>query len=512
VSALLVLPIALPMLGAGVLLVGPYRVGRHRVGGFAVAAAVLVTAGVLLAATSDGSVVALHLGGWPAGFAISLAADTFAALMLAVTSVVTLACAAFAAAAGDDRQRFFVPLVLLMSAGGYGAFLAADLFNLFVLVEVMLVPSYVLLALGGGARLSAARVYVTVNLLASTVFLAGVGLLYGVTGTVNLGALAGAATASPAVAAAGAVVLVALAVKAAVVPLHGWLPRTYPHASPAVTALFSGLLTKVGVYALIRIVAVVYEGDAGGPWPWAVAAATTMVVGVLGALGESGMRSVLTFHMVSQIGYVLLGPALFGTAGLGAAIFYLVQYIPVKAALLLCAGAVRSTYGTDRLDRLGGLARRHRVLAVTFVVAALSLAGLPPFSGFVAKFVVLRAAAEQGSYLLLAVAVTVSLFTLLSMMKIWTGAFWGEPVPEDPRAEAAAGPARRATPAGGERAGAAAPARTARMRPALVAPAACLAALTVALGLGAQPLLALSGGAADQLGRPAGYARAVTAP
>ncbi|WP_461030453.1 monovalent cation/H+ antiporter subunit D family protein, partial [Streptomyces sparsus] len=425
-GGLLPLAVAGPLLAAGVTVAtgGRRTVNRWIVLG--TTAAVLAFSGWLLAATADGAVLSVRLGGWPAGVAIVFAADTFSALMVAVTALSTLACLAFAAACDDDRHPLYGPLALVLSAGVYGAFLTADLFNLFVLVEVMLVPSYVLLTLTGGRRrVPAGRLYLVFNLLASTVFLAGLALLYGAAGTVNLGELAGAAQESPRVALAGAVVLLAMAAKAAVVPLHGWLPRTYPEASPAITALFSGLLSKVGLYVIIRIYSVLYGGEQRYLWLLMAAALVTMVVGVFGAVGEQTMRSVLAFHIVSQIGYVLMGLALFSAAGLTAAVFYLVQYILVKAALLLCAGVVEVTYGTGRLKHVQGLGSREPLLTGVFLVAALSLAGLPPLSGFVAKFTLLRAAALEESYLALAIATAVSLLTLLSMVKVWSLVFAG---------------------------------------------------------------------------------------
>src|SRR5690606_10798254 len=219
-------------------------------------------------------------------FAIVFAADTFSALMLCVTSVLVLAGLAIAAGTGDDTNRFYAPLVLVMTAGVCGALLTADLLNLFAFIEVMLAPSYALLTMtGGGRRVAASTVYVPVSLLASTILLAGIALVYGVTGTVNLGELAGSAGSGGAALAAG-VVLLALAVKAAVVPLHGWLFCSYPHALPAVAVLFSGLLTKVGIYGIIRIYTVLLDGTPRFRWIIMVAALLTMVVGVLGALGE----------------------------------------------------------------------------------------------------------------------------------------------------------------------------------------------------------------------------------
>lgn len=491
-SSLLFLPVAGPIFVAGVLLTCPTHRNLHRILGLGATVIMLGVAGALLHATWDGSVLVERAGGWPPGVAIGFAADPFAALMFAVAALVVLACLAAAAATGDDHHPFFVPLVLVLSAGAYGAFLTTDLFNFFVLVEVMLAPSYVLFNLNHGRMsgssdrlLSSAQVYIATNLFASTVLLAGVGLLYGVTGGVQLGQLAGAARDSPLVAIAGAVVLLALATKSAVAPLHDWLPRTYPEAPPVVTALFSGLLTKVGLYAVVRVFAVVFEGDSAYHWLLGFTAMISMLLGVLGAVGEHTMRRVLSFHMVSQIGYVLLGLALFTAASLSAAIFYLVQYILVKTALFLCAAAVHVDYRTDRLDQLGGLAARRPILALAFAGAALSLAGLPPFSGFWAKFLVMRAAAQSDEWFALALAVVVSLFTLTSMLKMWSAAFWGNVPVAQPRIDLS------------NHCGSTLPALT-------------LAALSLLLGLVAQPLLTLTDTAAAGLLDTSGYVRAVT--
>ncbi|WP_018251692.1 monovalent cation/H+ antiporter subunit D family protein [Salinispora mooreana] len=486
VSVLLIVPLVGPLLAAAVLLALPGRLVLRRVVALLATAAVIAVGVVLLLATCDGEVPVLRVGDWPPVVAITLAADPLSALLVTVSATVVLACLVAAAGTGDDRRQAFLPLTMVLSAGAYGAYLTTDLFNLFVLVEVMLVPSYVLLALSGGpGRAGAGRVYVATSLLGSTILLAGVGLLYGVTGTVGLADLAGMAREVPAAAVAGGVVLLAFALKGALVPLHDWLPRAYPVASPVVVALFSGLLTKVGLYAIIRIYAVLYGGDpAYHPLLVAVALAS-MVIGVLGAIGVGSMRKVLAFHMVSQIGYVLLGLALFTAASLAAAIFYLAQYVLVKAALFLCAAVVRATRGTDRLSRLGGLASSNPLLALAFGVAALSLAGLPPFGGFLAKFLVLRAANEVGDWFVLMVAVLVSLVTLLSMLKIWGIAFWGE-VPRAARE------------------------RTARPGLALLGPPLALGGCALLLGPLGGPLLQVADAAAAGLLEPAGYVRAVS--
>ena len=518
-GGLLALPVVAPLAAAGllVLLGSPTDRGTsalvHRVVGAVVSTGVLVVAAVLLTGTVGGQRPVLRLGGWPPGIAITLVADVLSALLLTVTALLVVASLAFAAATGEDGTSFFVPSALVLSSGVYGALLTADLFNLFVFIEVMLIPSYVLLTAGGGARrLAAGRLYVTVNLLASTVFLAGVGLMYGVTGTVDLGRLAGAGASAPAAAVAGGVILLAMAVKSAVVPLHSWLPGTYSATGPAVTVLFSGLLTKVGVYALIRIYAVVFDGDRRYLWVLMATALLTMVVGVLGAVGEKAVRPVLTFHMVSQIGYMLLGLALFTGAGLAAAVFFLVQYVLVKAALLMVAGAVEVGYGTGELARLGGLMRREPMLAAAFAVAALALVGIPPLSGFVAKLGLATAAVAERQYLAAAVVVGVSLLTLTSMLKVWNAVFW-QPAPEDDRADEGPHDADTRAPSPHEDAGrsAATGVRT-RLRPAVTAPALLLAGLAVVLGVWAEPLLAVATAAADGLVDTAAYVDAVTAP
>jgi multicomponent Na+:H+ antiporter subunit D len=486
-SGLLALPVAGPLLAAGVLVAVPWR-WLHRTVGVAVHIGVLGVGLALLARTWDGTVLGLDVGEWPPGVSIVFAADAFSALLLCVTGLLVAVCLTFASASGDDRHRLFTPLVLAMTAGVHGAYLTADLFNLFVFVEVMLAPSYVLLILAGGRkRLAAGRIYLSISLLSSTIFLVGIGLVYGVTGTVNLGALAGAGKASTAVATGLGVVLVAMAIKAGLVPLHSWLPRVYPHATPAVTALFSGLLTKVGVYAIFRIYAVVYDGDDRYQWLILAVALLSMVVGALGAAGGRTIRAVLVFGMVSHIGFMMVGPALFTRLAMAAAIFYFVHHVLVKAALLICAGAVETTYGTGSLDRIGGLVVRAPWVAVAFMVGGLSLAGVPPLSGFVAKLSVIEAAIDDTQYLTAAVAAAVGLLTLLAMIRIWNDAFWGHAdlTWEDETSDS-----------GGV---------AVKVRTSLIAPGLVLTAFSVIFGVGAQPLLAAAEAAAAGLMDPAAY-------
>ncbi len=496
---LLPLFVAVPLLAGGLLLTVGRR-PRLQIGAlWTVAAGSLAGAVALIVEVAVSGPLAHGIGLWPVGIAIPFAADMLTALLLAATALLTLVCALFAAAAGTAEGRYFSPMVLIMMGGVSGALLTADLFNLFVFIEVMLLPSYALLVLapnGAGTmgQVRGARPYVTVNLLTSTVFLAGVAFIYGITGTVNLAELAGAAHENDAVAAAAAVCLFALCIKAAVVPVHGWLARTYPATSPAITALFSGLHTKVAVYGIYRLYAQLFDGDDRFLSIGLVVFTITMIVGVLAAVGESTTRSILTFHMVSQIGYILIGVGLFTGTGLAAGIFYLVHNMVAKAGLFLAAGAIEVRYDTGRLAELGGMGRREPWVAAAFMISALSMAGLPPFSGFVAKLTIATAALEAGHVALVIAMLLVSLITLLSMLKIWSGIFWGPPPPE-PDSPETGGPIAVGT--------------RPQVGVALAAPAMILVAITLALGLGAEGLLQLAELAAASLLDTAPYTQAV---
>jgi multicomponent Na+:H+ antiporter subunit D len=534
-EVLMPLFVGAPILVGGALLAVPRHHRIRQVLGMGSLIAMLVGAMLLVAATADGTVLAHQVALWPGGIAIPFVADTFSSLVLTVTAILATVCFQYMIASGEARSPSIASLVLILAGGVAGALLTADLFNLFVFIEVMLLPSYGLLViLSRRGEMGGARLYVTVNLLASTLFLAGVGLIYAVQGTVNLADLAGAGD-DPATAVATAVCLSAIAVKAAVFPVHGWLARTYTATSPAVTALFSGLHTKVAIYIIYRIYSVVFEGEATWLIIILVITSLSMVIGVMGAMGESTMRSVLVFHMVSQIGYILIGVGLFTQLGLTAGIFYLLHHMIVKASLFLSTGAIEQTYGTGQLDQLGGLRTREPLITVAFAVAAFSLAGLPPFSGFVAKFSVILASIEAGAIAVAVIAVVVSLFTLLSMLKIWASVFNGkrsadveryaaegrvrerenllddEYVDERTVADEAAlaiehnGPPRGATTTEDDPHGH----RGTRIPFALALPSVILAAITVSLGLGAEFLLGLSAQAAAGLLDTAAYVSAV---
>lgn len=371
--------------------------------------------------------IAHSIGLYVGGVAIPYASDEFSALMIIATSLVALFSLLFAVFAGETTSRFFPTLALMLLGGVYGALLTADLFNLFVMVEIMLLPSYALLAMTGGrSRLAAGRMFVLSNLLASTMLVMGVGVVYGVSGTVNIAALAGAATRGPLVIAMGIVVL-ALAIKAGVFPMHTWLPRSYPSSSSAVMGLFSGLHTKVAVYALYRIYVVIF--DCSLRWATFIIAVMiiSMLAGGFAGLGESTIRRVLAYQMVNGMPFILVMLA-FGTKGaLAAGIFYMIHHMVTVGSLILTTGAIEETYGTGTLSKLSGIARRDPRTSTFWALGAFSLVGFPPFSGMWGKVAIVLEAAAAGSWLLISAIVIASIGALLSLLRVWRKVFWGKP-------------------------------------------------------------------------------------
>lgn len=493
-TALISLPILLPLLGAGACIV----VGRSKTAQRVISVSVLsvVTAlTIVLAARIDADgTTAVQGGGWPAPLGITLVADRLSSIMLAIASVMLLAVLVYAIGQpGAERNHVgFQSVYLILAAGVSASFLTGDLFTLFVAFEMMLTASYVLITLGARRdQVRAGMTYVVISLLASALLLSALALIYSATGTVNMADLSvRMGELSPTMRSAFALFLLMIfGIKAGLFPLFFWLPDAYPTAPSAVTAIFAGLLTKVGVYAIIRTQTLLFPPDSRPQTLILWIAGLTMVVGVLGAIAQADVKRILSFHIVSQIGYMVLGLGLFTVAGMAAAIFYIVHHIVVKTTLFLTGGLIEHVGGSGRLSRVGQLARTAPVVAVLFLIPALSLAGIPPLSGFVAKFGLVEAGLEQSRWTLVAASMVVSLLTLFSMTKIWAGAFWS---PAEAEPDGTPHPVGRL---GG---------------PALmILPTAALAALSLAVALWAGPLYDLSERAANDVLHPEGYVTAV---
>jgi multicomponent Na+:H+ antiporter subunit D len=517
---LLVLPIFLPLVVAciGIML---WR-SRHAQRAVSLTGVIgqLIVSIALFAIVYRTGIQAVQMGGYPAPFGITIVADLFSAMMVLVASLMGAAVIVYSIANIDHARETYGyhPLVHVLLMGVCGAFLTGDMFNLYVFFEIMLMSSFVLLALGGErGQIEGAIKYVTLNLISSAIFLAGVGILYGITGTLNMANLAVKLSDPEIVQQHGGLLtvlsmmfLVAFGVKAAIFPLFFWLPASYHTPPVAVSAIFAGLLTKVGVYAIIRIFTLIFVHDVGFTHTLIlVVAGLTMITGVLGAAAQTEFRRILSFHIISQIGYMIMGlglmAALATSSGgpplettraavhlaVGASVFYIVHHIIVKTNLFLVSGVVERLAGTGDLKKLGGMYASWPVLSLLFLVPAMSLAGIPPLSGFWAKLFLVVAGLQTEQYLIVGVALLTGLLTLFSMVKIWAAVFWSEP-PEDSLLR---------DPEHVEFAGA-------RLSP-MMGPIVVLAAVTVAIGLGVGPIFHVAMQAGEQLLDPQRYIDAV---
>jgi len=456
---LAILPVLLPMTGLVLCLALWRAVLFQRVVMLCVAGSMLASAVAILGRTSSGGVLAARLGDWPSPVAITFVIDQASAIMVLLNAIVACAAAVYSLGGIDHRRERSAYYALLcgLFAAVSGSFVTADLFNLYVWFEVMLMSSFVLLGLGGRrSQIEGAIKYVTLNLISSTLFLAAIGLTYAMLGTLNmaqLGERLAAADNPQLFTPVAAVFLVAFAIKSAAFPFFYWLPASYHTPPPVIAAVFAGLLTKVGVYVMIRFFTLLFPAthpDASLIYTiilWL--AGLSMITGVLSAAAQMNIRRILSFHIISQIGYMLMGLgiagavlaraaregdaegalAAAGTLAMTGTIFYILHHIVVKANLFLVAGIVERLCGSGDLDKIGGLYAARPGLSVLFLVPAFSLAGIPVLSGFWSKFVLVRAGLEAGAYWIVAVSLAVSAVTLFSMIKIWMYAFW-KPAPE----------------------------------------------------------------------------------
>ncbi len=375
-------------------------------------------------------VLVLQMGGWEAPFGITLVVDYLSALMLMVSALIIFAIALYALRflpQGIKLHRFFI-FFFGLTMGLNGAFVTGDVFNLFVWFEVMLMSSFVLITLGRTKeQLEGGIKYLALNLVGSLLFLAGVGLLYGKTGTLNMAHLAEILkNDEQAILMNTSAVLffVAFGIKAAVFPLYFWLPASYHTPNITISSLFAGLLTKVGVYTFIRFFTLFFVHD---PQFWhqllLIIAGFTMVTGGMAAAAHYEVRRILSYHIISQIGYMIMGLGIFTPLAIAGAIFFTIHNMIAKTNTFLVSGMINKVKGTYELKDVGGLFKQNPLMAVLFVIPAFALAGVPPISGFFAKFILIKAGIENGNYVITAVAVLTGMLTLYSMIKIWNEAF-----------------------------------------------------------------------------------------
>ena len=434
-TALVPLIVTLPLLGAAVaLMLGQRRRLQVIVSLGSLSAAAVMSAVLLVAVDRNGPAV-VKVGGWEAPWGIVLVVDRLSAIMLLIAALMLLGVLIFGVGQGlidgdsEAPVSIFHPTYLVLAAGLFNAFVAGDLFTMYVGFEMLLSASYVLLTVGGtGARIRVGITYIVVSLVSSLLFLSAIALIYGATGTVTLALIAERMPQLPADVQLilGLLLLIAFGVKAAVFPMSFWLPDSYPTAPAPVTAVFAGLLTKVGIYAILRTQTLFFP-DNQFSMPLLVVAALTMLIGILGALAQADIKRLLSFTLVSHIGYMLFGIAIGTPLAIAATIFYVVHHITVQTTLFLAAGLIDRVGGTTSLSRLGGLLKSAPLVAILFFLGALNLGGIPPFSGFLGKIALFQAGTVIGDpiiYVLMAAGALTSLLTLYALARAWNMAFW----------------------------------------------------------------------------------------
>ena len=428
---LVVWPVAIPLIGVAltVILWGRER-AQTNIGVIAISLQ-LVSSIVLLQHVWENGPLAMAMGGWSAPFGIAFAADVLGAGLTVAASLVALLVLIYSLADtnADHRRAGFIPLILALMAGVAGAFLTADIFNLYVWFEVTLISSFGLMVLGGRReQLDGAVKYAFLNLLATTLLLIAIALLYGMTGTPSMADLTGKVAALPAdspIEFIALLFLLSLGMKAALFPLHFWLPAAYHTPLPAVSAIFAALLTKVGVYSLIRVFMLVFPDGADiarEAMIWVAVA--TMIVGALGALAESDIRRVVSFTVVSGVGVMVGGIAIGTEAALLGTTFYMIHSIIISAALFMATGMIVRAGGGTRIADLAGLYKGAPFLAVAFLLCGLSLAGVPPFAGFWPKVYLVQAGLEAGAYGIVAGILISGFLTLMLVGRIFALVFW----------------------------------------------------------------------------------------
>lgn len=429
-------PVAIPLIGAALTLLFR-RSPRIQRGVMEGGVMLMLGASVsLLVRVARDDVAVMAFGGWGAPFGITFVADRLGAALSLVTGIVALAVAIYARADIRARRRKagFDPLFLGMLAAVNGAFLTGDLFNLYVWFELMLVAAVGLVSLDRRpAQIDGAIRYAAMSMVGASFILIGIGLLYGETGTLDIAHLGVTLVGKEPTLTLGTsafMLLAGFALKAGLFPLFFWLPASYHTAPISVTAALAGLLTKVGFYACLRVLVVVFgvggkEVVPGIPPLAALLAAATMIVSVLAALAQVDIRRLLAFHIVGQVAYLMMGLALASSVGIASAIVYMMHTMLVQTGLFLGAGAIARAHGSYDLRQAPGLVRDRPLFTALFAVMALSLSGVPPLSGFWAKFVVIDAAFRADAAWLAVVALIVGFLTLYSMSTLWSDSFWG---------------------------------------------------------------------------------------
>ncbi|GAJ99067.1 LOW QUALITY PROTEIN: Na(+) H(+) antiporter subunit D [Geomicrobium sp. JCM 19055] len=487
---LVLLPLLIPVImGAVLIFFSKNEKAQKIISGITMIALLIGSITLFIAIAVNGTLV-MELGDWQPPYGIPLVIDRLAAFMLLVSAIVATSTLFFAfKTISPIRSRyFFYPFFFFLLTGINGSFMTGDLFNLFVFFEVMLISSYILMAHGStNFQLRETFKYFVINLFASMLFLAGVAYIYAATGTLNfahLGVRVAELGQDNILNVIAVLFIVVFGIKGGLFPLYFWLPRAYTGPPTAIAALFGGLLTKVGLYAIIRMFTVVFNHDPDFTHTvLLVMAAFTMILGVLGAVASYNYKSILAYHCISQYGYIMMGFSIFSPIAIAGAIYFIAHHSIVKTALFQFAGVTEKNNWNVRFEKNGGILSSHPWLAWLFFIAAMSLAGIPPLAGFFAKYPLVLGGLEEGNYIVVAVALFVGLLTLYSMIKIMKFVYWGKAKHDEERQKVSV-----------------------RKLLYSVAP---LVILTVVIGFGAEPVLQFTTEIADEILDPTIYITSV---
>jgi multicomponent Na+:H+ antiporter subunit D len=431
---ILVFPVVLPLITGVILIFLRPFIHLQRWMTFGVMAVNTGISMYLLQKIQNEGILRLDFGGWEPPFGILFVGDSFSLLLVLTTSIVSaiILLYAFHSLDAEREKMYFYPFVNFLVAGVIGSFLTGDLFNLFVFFEVMLLSSYALVSLGGTKiQLKEGIIYLAINVISSWLFLIAIAYLYGTVGTLNLAHISQRIAESgqtPILTVISIIFLMVFSLKAGLVLYH-WLPGSYSAPPAVIGAMFGALLTKVGIYALYRMFTLVFYHEPEITHTLiGIMAGLTLIGGSVGAIAYNDIRKVITYNVVIAVGFILVGLAVLTPAAVEGSIIYLVHDMVIKALLFLIGGTMIALTGTARIENMSGLIRNYPSLGWIFFITMLSLAGIPPFSGFVGKVLVGQGAAETGSYLLLGLAFLSSLAVLYSLLRIFLNAFWGETI------------------------------------------------------------------------------------
>ncbi|OMP67790.1 Na+/H+ antiporter subunit D [Domibacillus epiphyticus] len=426
-----ILPILIPLVAAIILIFLAKSIYAQRIVSVIASIATIISSIMIMAKVKSDGIQTVDMGSWPAPFGITLVSDMLSVLLVLTASVITLCVILYSfRSIGNGRERFYYyPIVQFLLLGVNGSFTTGDIFNLFVFFEIMLMSSYVLIVIGGTKiQLRESIKYILVNVISSAIFVMAVGFLYSVTGSLNMAHISARISeigSEPIITVLAVLFLIVFGLKGAIFPLYFWLPGSYSAPPAPILALFGSLLTKVGIYAILRTYTLFFYHDQ--PFTHdilSLLALLTIVAGVIGALAYRDVKQILIYNIIIAVGVLLFGIATMTDESLAGTVFYLIHDMIIKAALFLLGGIIIYIAGTSNLNKMGGLILQYPALGWTFLLASFALAGIPPLSGFTGKLLIVRSGFAEGEYVGAIVVLLSSLAVLYSVVNLFMGAFW----------------------------------------------------------------------------------------